>query len=89
MKTICRSDDLTVPPLVGCCLWNHQLGIVFGARVRVNLVGGKGWVKYFSLDFCGSLNPFIFLYILQLIYYFDWCTKTSADYLDHYYMQAI
>ena len=22
MTTICRSGDLTVPPLVGCCLWN-------------------------------------------------------------------
>ena len=22
MTTICRSVDLTVPPLVGCCLWN-------------------------------------------------------------------
>ena len=22
MTTICRSNDLTVPPLVGCCLWN-------------------------------------------------------------------
>ena len=22
MTTICRSDDLTVEPLVGCCLWN-------------------------------------------------------------------
>ena len=26
MTTICRSDDLTVPPLVGCCLWNHVSG---------------------------------------------------------------
>ena len=25
MTTICRSGDLTVPPLVGCCLWNQQL----------------------------------------------------------------
>ena len=25
MTTICRSDDLTVPPLVGCCLWNHLI----------------------------------------------------------------
>ena len=23
MTTICRSDDLTVPPLVDCCLWNR------------------------------------------------------------------
>ena len=23
MTTICMSDGLTVPPLVGCCLWNH------------------------------------------------------------------
>ena len=25
MTTICRSGDLTVPPLVGCCLWGSQL----------------------------------------------------------------
>ena len=23
LTTICRSEDLTVPPLVGCCRWNQ------------------------------------------------------------------
>ena len=25
LTTICRSEDLTVPPLVGCCRWNQLL----------------------------------------------------------------
>ena len=25
LTTICRSEDLTVPPLVGCCCWNHTI----------------------------------------------------------------
>ena len=25
LTTICRSEDLTVPPLVGCCRWNRWL----------------------------------------------------------------
>ena len=28
LTTICRSEDLTVPPLVGCCRWNHGVSNV-------------------------------------------------------------
>ena len=40
MTTICRSGDLTVPPLVGCCLWNPVLCvlIVEGMSVVVNVM---------------------------------------------------
>ena len=28
LTTICRSEDLTVPPLVGCCRWNLDLPLL-------------------------------------------------------------
>ena len=39
MTTICRSVDLTVPPLVGCCLWNRimYVKLVIGKKI-VNIV---------------------------------------------------
>ena len=44
LTTICRSEDLTVPPLVGCCRWNLHMHIYVTRIV-------------FNHSPCGYCNP--------------------------------
>ena len=36
LTTICRSEYLTVPPLVGCCRWNHIVSVAHHDGLFVN-----------------------------------------------------
>ena len=41
LTTICRSEDLTVPPLVGCCRWNRNPWR--GVEMRIFMEDCKLW----------------------------------------------
>ena len=51
MTTICRSDDLTVPPLVGCCLWNTSDLSVSRPIQRLCIIIYQGLIKTLRLAF--------------------------------------
>ena len=37
MTTICSSGDLTVPPLVGCCLWNFVIVVAVAVDSAISV----------------------------------------------------
>ena len=41
MTTICRSDDLTVPPLVGGCLCNQNVSVLVWSKLEICVDSGQ------------------------------------------------